>query len=269
LAVRPTTLLLLATLPWATACAKNEELIRLESQVDQLRQQLQTMRQSQEATQAQLRTLQDALPQGVESRLEAAERADHAQGQRLETIEQSAATLVRRADDLDFRLAALSEEIRSLQQTIEQSHALAPGGGSGAEGDSSESRKPDEIYSAAYAEFQRGNYPTAIRDFRTLLNRYPQAELAEYAQYWIGECLLAQHHFEDAILEFDHVIQRYPHGDLVAAAYLKKGLAYVELNQIAQGVVQLQRLIEEFPRSREAQTARERLENLGLKGGSD
>jgi hypothetical protein len=43
----------------------------------------------------------------------------------------------------------------------------------------------------------------------------------------------------------------------------------VELNQIAQGVVQLQRLIEEFPRSREAQTARERLENLGLKGGGD
>ncbi|HEX9636902.1 MAG TPA: tol-pal system protein YbgF [Acidobacteriota bacterium] len=269
---RSKSLLLLAALPWVAACANNQERIRLEAQIEQLRQQIDSLREAQQTDQAALQALRETLPTAVESRLEAAEHSSRRQSERLEASEQAAQALVRRIDDLDFKLAALGEEIRSLRQTVIQSRSLplAPGaapGGEPAGDDSDDSRKPDEIYSAAYSEYQRGNYASAMREFRILLNRYPQADLAEYALYWLGESLFALQRYPEAVAEFDRVLQRFPHGDRAPAAFLRKGLAYVEMNQIAQGVVQLQRLIEEFPRTREAEIARAQLENLGLKGG--
>jgi tol-pal system protein YbgF len=259
-----------AVLLASIGCGPNPQLVRLEGQVESLQQQVTALAEAQAQAQQQLAELRGALPADLEPRLSALERdLQDLAARDLETRER-ADQVGRKVDDVGFKLDALGVELRALQLVIDRlqfNPTAPPGTGLEESTAGADSRKPEEIYATGYSEFQRGNYHEAVREFRTFLLRHPQAELAEYAQYWIGECLMAQRRYEEAIAEFGQVIHRFPQGDKAPAAYLKQGLAYVELNQIAQGVVQLQRLIEQFPRSREAQLARERLEDLGLRGG--
>src|SRR5262245_43868584 len=46
---------------------------------------------------------------------------------------------------------------------------------------------PEQAYQAAYIDFSKGNYPLAIQGFREFVRRYPDSDLADNAQYWIGE----------------------------------------------------------------------------------
>jgi tol-pal system protein YbgF len=123
---------------------------------------------------------------------------------------------------------------------------------------------PMQMYQAAYRDYQRGNYDLAIAGFRDFISRNPNSDLADNAAYWIGECLFSQKKYREAIEQFDTVVTRYPQSDKVAGALLKKGYSYIALGERAQGVVQLQYVIHEHPNTQEAALARQRLKQLGI-----
>ena len=45
-----------------------------------------------------------------------------------------------------------------------------------------------DLYQTAYIDYTRGNYNLAIAAFTEFLRLHPGSDLAEKAQYWIGEC---------------------------------------------------------------------------------
>jgi tol-pal system protein YbgF len=110
----------------------------------------------------------------------------------------------------------------------------------------------------------RGNYDLAASGFGEYLARYPNTELADNAQYWIGECYDAQEKPQEALEAFTVVLEKYPNSDKAAAAQLKKGLIYLKMGDQGQGVVNLQYVVYEHPGTREADLAREQLRSLGL-----
>ncbi|MEN3331359.1 MAG: hypothetical protein V7641_724 [Blastocatellia bacterium] len=118
---------------------------------------------------------------------------------------------------------------------------------------------PDQLFAAAYGDYSRGNYDLAISEFRQYVETYPTSEMADNAQYWIGEALYAKKQLNEAIVEFDKVITIFSKGDKVPAARLKKGMALIELGQTETGRAELASLIRLFPRSNEAQLARQQL----------
>lgn len=118
---------------------------------------------------------------------------------------------------------------------------------------------PDQLFAAAYGDYSRGNYDLAISEFRQYVETYPSSEMADNAQYWIGEALYAKKQLNEAIAEFDKVISLFAKGDKVPAARLKKGMALIDLGQPDAGRAELQNLIKLFPRSNEAQLARQQL----------
>jgi tol-pal system protein YbgF len=118
---------------------------------------------------------------------------------------------------------------------------------------------PDQLFAAAYGDYSRGNYDLAISEFRQYVETYPASEMADNAQYWIGEALFAKRQFEDAIAEFDKVVTGYSKGDKVPAARLKKGLALLELGQADAAKTEFQTILKSFPRSNEAALARQQL----------
>jgi tol-pal system protein YbgF len=119
----------------------------------------------------------------------------------------------------------------------------------------------------------------AVAGFREFLRRYPDHELADNAQYWIGEAHFslsrghanaglpdrAKEELERAVQEFRKVIANYPRGDKAPTALYKEALALLELKQAGVAQARLQYLIENFPQAEEAPLARERLATL--KGG--
>jgi len=139
--------------------------------------------------------------------------------------------------------------------------AAVVGAGTGAVAGSGPS--PSALYSSAYADFSKGNYPLAIQGFEEYAQKYPNTELADNAMYWIGECNFSQGSYKSAIDAFDAMLEEYPESDKAAAANLKKALAFVQLNQIGQGIEQLRFVTSTYPGTDEARIAADRLSSLG------
>jgi tol-pal system protein YbgF len=138
------------------------------------------------------------------------------------------------------------------------------------------SLQPQDVYQAAYIDFSKGNYALAIAGFREFLRRYPDNDLSDNAQYWIGEAYVAQARayadagkndqavlaLQQAVQEFRKVIANYPRGDKAPTALYKEALALIELKQPDVAQQRLQYLIDNFPQAEETPLARERLTAL-------
>src|SRR2546423_11427316 len=150
------------------------------------------------------------------------------------------------------RIDRLSEQVAELKKLVENLPKLptmmqiTPG-------------NPDQLFAAAYGDYSRGNYDLAISEFRQYVETYPTSEMADNAQYWIGEAFYAKKQLNEAIAEFDKVINLFSKGDKVPAARLKKGMALNDLGQTEAARAEFQAIIKWHPRSNEAQLARQQL----------
>ena len=93
------------------------------------------------------------------------------------------------------------------------------------------------------------------------------ADLADNALYWTGECRFSQGSYSAAVDAFDAMLEKYPRSDKAPAADLKKALAYLEMNRIGQAIVQFEHVVAAYPASDEARVARDRLTALGASPG--
>jgi tol-pal system protein YbgF len=200
---------------------------------------------------------------------------------RIATLEEQIAALRQRLDDSAARVDSLSQDLQATRELAMrmQPARLAPtqpppGDGeeppseasaTGLEDRSDASATVEDTFSAAYADYAKGNFALAMAGFQEFLKKYPTSELADNAQYWIADSYYAQGDFESAAAQFDEVAQKYPKGDRVPAALLKRALCLIELNRTADGVVLLQHLIQTYPSSEEAALAKQRLETMGVK----
>jgi len=123
---------------------------------------------------------------------------------------------------------------------------------------------PSELYDTAYGDYTKGRYALAIQGFQEYLEAFPNTDLSDNAQYWIGESHFAQKKYREATADFDRLLKDWPKSDKASAALLKKGYGLLELGQKAEAVVQLQYVIHEHPASEEARLARARLKSIGV-----
>jgi tol-pal system protein YbgF len=119
-----------------------------------------------------------------------------------------------------------------------------------------------EIYDNSYLDLSRGNYSLALLGFRDYLNKSPESDLSDNAQYWIGERYYTQRDFLRATEEFERVDRDYPLGDKVPAALLKIGFCRLQLEDRAAAKNVLRDLINRYPTTEEAEQARARLETI-------
>jgi len=128
---------------------------------------------------------------------------------------------------------------------------------------------PDDAadrYQQAMGRLRSGDHVAAVALLRELITRYPRHELADNAQYWIGEAFYDQKDYPRAISEFRKAATDYPHGNKVPDAMLKLGFSYLAGGQIADGRRALQQVINVYPRTGPARLAAARLESLGQGG---
>lgn len=126
-------------------------------------------------------------------------------------------------------------------------------------------KEPPEVqedYRGAWQALNGQQYDRAIQQFRTFQRKNPASELADDAQFWIGESYFTRRDYNRAILEYNDVL-KYRKGDKVPAALLRQSQAFVEIGDKTDARLILQKLINDHPNSKQAKDARERLQNLG------
>lgn len=118
------------------------------------------------------------------------------------------------------------------------------------------------IYDNAYLDLTQGNYRLALLGFRDYLDRSPDSDLSDNAQYWIGEAYYAQREYRTAIEEFREVERSYPRGDKVPAALLKIAYSYIQLGDRDAARDTFRDLMNRYPTTDEAAQAREKIRTL-------
>ncbi len=152
------------------------------------------------------------------------------------------------------------EDLRARMEKIEKAGATAK------EDEKNEEKSlPDPA--ALYMEGldlvrEKKDYLEGLQVFKRFLSLFPKHELADNAQYWIGEVYYVRGDWERAVLEFNKVIKEYPQGDKVPAALLKQGYSFEKLGALKEAKVLLKRVIEKYPKSAEAELAEDHLKGM-------
>lgn len=119
-----------------------------------------------------------------------------------------------------------------------------------------------KLYDTAYEDYQRQNYGLARTGFEEYLRLFPETDLADNAQYWIGECYYAEGRYDEASKSFRLVITKYPTGNKVPRAMLKAGHALLQMGNKEGARSMFQQVIDSYPLSSEADQAKSRLKKL-------
>lgn len=119
-----------------------------------------------------------------------------------------------------------------------------------------------DSYSLAYRDFKNGRYEDARRGFQKYLEKNPNTDLSDNAQFWIGESYYLENNYERAILEYEKVIKNFPDGDRVPHALLKQGLSFLNLGDEDSGKLLLQQLVKDYPNTSQAKIAKAKLKEL-------
>lgn len=117
-------------------------------------------------------------------------------------------------------------------------------------------------YDAAYVLFHEKRYREAEGQFIAFVSRYPNSELTDNAQFWIGESRYARQDYQGALEAFSATVADYPGGNKVPDAMLKAGKsleALGRLDQARQTYLEIQR---RFPETAVALAAQDQLAGL-------
>ena len=196
----------------------------------------------------------DRLKENIALRTKALEDKENILDDKDKNLEERMKGIEERLKGLEGKIGQLSAKQSEIETSLRAKETSVEGKGVGV------STRTGDLYKDAYETYQRGDYEGARRKFEAFLKQYPNTELSDNAQFWIGETYYAKKDYEKAILEYEKAIAKYPEGDKIPAALLKQALAFLELGDKTNGRNLLKRVIERYPQSEQADMAKKRLE---------
>jgi tol-pal system protein YbgF len=187
--------------------------------------------------------------------------------QHLDAVQADVRTLRGQVDELQNGSEAMRKQQRDLYADLERRMAergaagpvAGPGGPSGASGGASTEQA---AYVQAFEALKNANYAAAIAGFKQYLAKYPTSDLADNAEYWLGEAYYVTRDYDNAAVAFRAVGERWPNSRKAPDALLKLGFTQYELKQRAEARATLTQVTQRYPDTEAARLAAERLKRL-------
>jgi tol-pal system protein YbgF len=183
-----------------------------------------------------------------------------------------------RIDENTVRITSLSQEVEALRLAIPQfptapavpadpSAAVPPGttpdpAAPAAQVALAPGMTPQRLYNTALADFTAGQWALCIEGFNTYLRSFARTDLADDAQWYVGECYQQDGKFSEAIDAYNRVISGYPKGDRVPDAYYKRGMALGAMGQTDRARESFETLMKTYPDHDMSRMAKQQLDRL-------
>jgi tol-pal system protein YbgF len=166
--------------------------------------------------------------------------------------------------DLDRRMKALeSRGAAGAGAGATAGSGDAGTGGSGGGTDSSAGGSDDKAaYQTAFGLLKDSQYDRAIAAFQKFLAAYPTSQLADNAQYWLGEAYYVNKSFPEAQAAFQRVVDKYPQSRKRPDALLKIGYCQYESKQWDQAKGTLTQVTTQFADTPAGHLAQQRLDKM-------
>lgn len=212
----------------------------------------------------------------MDDRAEATRRAFADQQLAVKTMADGVRILRERFDDTNVRISSLSQEIEALRVAIPPSppvHARLetdPETGLPIDADPAAAPtspaapgvSPQRMYDTAWADYTNGQWSLAIQGFEAYIKTFPRSELADDAQFYIGQTHYADGSFRDAVDALEQVLLNYPDGDVVPDASYKRGLALDRLGETDRARQAFELVVKNYPDSTMATLAQQAIDRL-------
>lgn len=242
---------------------------------------LRMLQQQTQALQVQLAALTEAL-RAVSTRMDeqvsASRKATADSKVQVDGVAGDIRVVREKVDETNVRLSSLSQEIEAirtmpaLQAPAASAVPVSTDPAVAAPpttvpvpvttGPPSPGMSPQRLFESARADYYAGQWALAIQGFETYLKTFPKSDLADDAQYYIGETQYMAHDYKQAVAAYDRVIAAYPASNTLPDAYYKRGLALGTLGQVPQARESFEFVIKTYPDSDAGRLARQALERL-------
>jgi tol-pal system protein YbgF len=257
-------------LPITPAWGVSKEMVQLQTQVQQLQEQMTAMQRSFDERMGVMKNLVEHDTDAV-NRVTIALTALQAtlqkqQGDSAGHVDQLSGqiqSLNDALDELKARLAKVSKQLEDMQSS-QQSLAAQQATQQAQQQAAASAPPPDVLYNNALRDYNGDKNDLATQEFSDYVKFYPNTDLAGNCYFYLGEIQFRQGNYQQAAQSYDQVMQNFPTGNKTASAQLKKGFALIELGKQDDGITELRHLIQRYPKSNEALQARERLRKLGV-----
>jgi tol-pal system protein YbgF len=120
----------------------------------------------------------------------------------------------------------------------------------------------NDSYRKALQLYREGQADASIQQFREFLRANPKSDLADNAQYWLGEVYYSRSDYNRSIMELNEVLLKYPQGDQVPGALLALATSFANSGDKIDAKLILQKLVSDHPKSEEAEIGRRQLQTL-------
>jgi tol-pal system protein YbgF len=190
-----------------------------------------------------------------------------------------------RIDENTVRITSLAQEVEALRLAIPQfptapavpadpstGAALPPGTPPDAGGNPAGATPPpvalapgmtpQRLYNTSLSDFTMGQWALCIDGFNSYLRNFARTDLADDAQWYIGECYQQDGKFAESVDAYNRVITNFPKGDRVPDAYYKRGLALSAMGQTDRARESFETLMKNYPDHETARLAKQQLDRL-------
>jgi len=192
--------------------------------------------------------------------------------QRMDALQAQMRSLQGKIDVLENENEALKKQQRDLYADLDKRltglSAAGSAGAAGAPPAAAPATGDQAAYSQALDLLKSGKYPDAIAILQQFQTSYPRSNLADNAQYWLGEAYYVSRDFQNAATAFRGVIDQWPTSRKAPDAMLKLGYSQYELKQYAAARATLADVGTRYPGSDAAKLAAERLRSMPANGAS-
>jgi tol-pal system protein YbgF len=193
--------------------------------------------------------------------------------QRQDALQADVRTLRGQVDQLQNSVDALRKQQRDLYADLDRRLAERGGAVPAASGPaapegtpsgapSSSASAEQSAYVKAFEALKSSNYTVAIAGFKQYLASYPTSDLADNAQYWLGEAYYVTRDYDNAEGAFREVGERWPNSRKAPDALVKLGFTQYELKRFSQARTTLTLVTQRYPDSEAARLAADRLKRL-------
>ncbi len=122
------------------------------------------------------------------------------------------------------------------------------------------------MYDKAFQALKERRFADAADEFQAFLDRYPQSEYADNAQYWLGESYYVTGNYQIALESFQNLMNNFPQSTKVADSLLKVGYTHYELKQWELARAALTQVQKQYPNTTVARLAENRLRSMKVEG---
>lgn len=178
-------------------------------------------------------------------------------------LQQKHADLYAKADAAFVTLDVVSASIYELQDKVsslnQKIHDLEIASKKRIKQERVDAILPSDLYQNAYSDYSMAKYELAYKGFRDFIEKYPNAELAPQAQFYMGETYYSRNMWQEAIEEYRKIEQKYKRNELSSAGRLRIALCYEHLGRKDEAMNIYASIVKDFPQSSEALTAKDKI----------